>query len=403
MLVVTANWAIADGTVHGGPPNTAVRAFFRELRRTAWRAGFRHNGRYRPVDSIQIVFAGDTFDGLASLAWHGDLRPWQGGPRARSAAEQIAAAAARRGARLLAALGRLRRNGLSVPRADERGRPLPGTTCQAAVSVVCLVGDRDRVLDGHWFTAVAGRHGIPIGTEWSSDAVVVRHGAECDPLCGVPDLPVHGRAPTLAESLTVDLLVDFSRRLQDAPVPRATAAAVTSRLATAPPLQMPHTIAGCHEPAIRAVWQRSVQHWHSQAHATMPEAAVAHDTVDALAAWMEVGSGRDRHGLRHSPAAVIDGLHPRVPRRWSDSRLFVLGHPPATMHDVTEVGVRGGLCLGPAMAGALSMPAAVAFPVCGSQRGIWLTQDQWKVDRARTIHVAPCGGMSDEPGIVDAA
>lgn len=402
MLVVTANWAIADGTVHGGTSNATARAFFRELRRTAWRAGFRHDGRYRPVDSIQIVFAGDTFDGLASLVWQGDLRPWQGGPRARSAAEKIAAAAFRRGTRLMAQLGRLRRDGLSVPRADDRGRPLPGTACQAGVSVFCLVGDRDRVLDGDWFAAVAGRHGIPIGTEWSSDAVVVRHGEECDPLCGAAGRPTSGRPPTLAESLTVDLLVDFSRRLQNAPVPRGTAAAITSRLAMAAPLQMPHTIAGCREPAIRQAWQRSVRHWHSQAHLTMPEAAVSHDTVDALAAWMEAGSDRDWNGFHHSPAAAIDSLHPRPPRRWSGSRVFVLGHPAGRMHEGAEA-APGGFCLGPALADALSAPAAVAFPVSGSQRGIWLAYDTSTVDRPRTIHVAPCGGKSDEPGIVDAA
>jgi hypothetical protein len=118
MLVVTANWAIADGTVYGGPPSGVVRTFFREVRRAAWRAGFRHDGRYRPIESIQLVLAGDTFDGLSSLAWHGDLRPWQGGPRVRAAAERIAARAAHRGGRLLAALGRLNRDGLAVPQAD---------------------------------------------------------------------------------------------------------------------------------------------------------------------------------------------------------------------------------------------------------------------------------------------
>lgn len=402
MLVVTANWAITDGTVHGGPPNAVVRAFFQDLRRAAWRAGFRHDGRYRPVDSIQVVFAGDTFDGLTSLAWQGDIRPWQGGPRARATAEQIAAAAGRRGGRFLARLGRLQRDGLAVPRADGRGRPLPGTTCQAAVSVVCLVGDRDRVLEGDWFAEIAGRHGIPIGTEWSSDAVIIRHGAECDPLCGLPDRPVHGRGPTLAESLSVDLLVDFSRRLQNAAVPRAAAMAVTSRLASAPPLHMPFTIAGCREPAIRAEWQRSVHHWHSQAQATMPEAATAHDSVDALAAWMEAASGRGLHGLRNSVTATIDGLRPRVPQRWSDSRLFVFGHPPARMHDDSEASL-GGLCLGPATTGPRQRPNAVAFPVAKSPHGIWLSNDQQTIGRGHAIHVARSGIMSDEPGIVDAA
>jgi len=403
VLVVTANWAIADGTVHGGPPPAAVRTFFREVRRAAWRAGFRHDGLYSPIDSIQIVLAGDTFDGLTSLAWRDDLRPWQGGPRARAVAEQIAATAARRGRRLLAGLGRLQRDGLSVPQADERGRPVPGTTCQATVTGVCLVGDRDRVLDGHGFAALAARHGIQIGQEWSSDAIVIRHGSECDPLCGPPDLPVHGRSPTLAESLTVDLLVDFARRLHGLVAPRV-AAGITRRLATASPLHMPRTIAGCQEPALRAAWQRSVSHWHSQAHATMPEAAVEHDAVDALAGWLEAGIECDPYGSpRPLLSTVIDGLQPRAPRHWSDQRQFVLGHPPGRIQDDSEADRTSGICLGPAGPLAQDMPAAVVFPVDGSHHGIWLTGGQWKVDRVRTIHVAHGGVMSDEPGIVDAA
>ena len=407
MLVVTANWAIADGTVHGGPPPAAVRAFFREVRRAAWRTGFRHDGRYRPLEAIQIILAGDMFDGLTSLAWHGDLRPWQGGPRARAVAERIAAQAAHRGGRLLATLGRLQRDGLAVPEADVRGRPLPGTTRQAAVRVVGLVGDRDRVLDGHWFAAIAGRHGIPIGTEWSSDTMIIRHGSECDPLCGLPDvlppvrLPTQGWAPTLAESLAVDLIVDFARRLQGAAVTRSTATAVTRQLSTAAPLQMPRVIARFREPVIREAWQRSLHHWHSQAYATRPDAAVPFDALDSLAAWMEVGSDPESAPPRPALAAAIDALRPQLPRHWSDSRLFVLGHPPVTMSGLPESG--GSLCLGPAMHATGTMPVALAFPTTETRQGIWLSGNRQAIDRMQAIHVAPSGTMTNASGIVDAA
>jgi hypothetical protein len=418
MLVVTANWAIADGTAYGGPPRGAVRAFFRELRRAAWRAGFRRDGLYHPLDTIQIVLAGDTFDGLTSLAWHGDVRPWQGGPRARAAAEQIAVAATRRGARLLAGLGRLRRSGLAVPQADSRGRPLPGTTCRAAVQVVCLVGDRDRVLDGPWFAALAGRHGIAIGSEWASDSLIIRHGSECDPLCGPIDLPpqatlpLQARCPTLAESLAVDLLVEFARRMQGTEVPRSTAAMITRLLAAASPLEMPLAIARHPHPVIQTAWQRSVRHWHTQAHATLPEAEVQHDAVDALAAWMETSIPRDPARLRHSDsprhqlAAAIDSLRPRIPRRWPAAGLFVLGHPPASLtkpapwHFAEAV---GGYFLGPAPGSNLSMPPTVAFPEAETLRGVWLHEDRRDFTDSQRVHVAPCRVVGDEPGIVEAA
>lgn len=409
MLVVTANWALADGTVHVGPPPGAVTNFFRELRRVAWRAGFRHDGRYRPLDSVQIVLAGDTFDGLSSLAWRDSLRPWHGGGRVQTVVEKIATAATRRSARFLAGLARLQRAGISVPRADRQGRPLPGTTCQAAVTVVCLIGDRDRMLDGPWLANLAGRYGIHVGHEWSSDTVVVRHGSEFDPLGGCPDDFPGSRSPTLAESLAIDLLVNFAWRLLDQGVPRPTAAAITRRLTAAAPLELPRCIATCPEPAIREAWCRSVHYWHSQASATVPEAAVEHAVVDALAVWLEPGDEEDRHRHSRDLAAVIAHLRPRVARRSADSRLFVLGHPPGIMSRESPSEGGGCVCLGPSLRhgqrllGSEPMPATIAFPVAGSHRCSWLADGQSAVDRFRPVHVTTRGAREDEPGIIDAA
>ena len=36
------------------------------IQRSALRAGFRHDGRYKPLERLDIVFAGDTFDLYAS-------------------------------------------------------------------------------------------------------------------------------------------------------------------------------------------------------------------------------------------------------------------------------------------------------------------------------------------------
>ncbi len=409
MLVVTANWAIADGTVLGAPAPGMIRSFFRALRRAAWRTGFQRDGRYAPVPTIQIVLAGDTFDGLTSFAWHGDLRPWQGGPRVRAVAEHVAFKATRCGSRFLAGLVKLQRDGLAVPRADTRGRPMVSATCQAAVRVICLVGDRDRLLHDLWCTTVAGRYGIPVGTEWSSEAVTIRHGAECDPLCGIPDLHVmpdllgQGRVPTLAESLAVDLLVDFARRLRGAGVPQAAAVAVTRRLAAARPFQMPQAIAECHEPVFRTMWQRSVQHWHAQAYATVPESVAPFDAVDALAAWMEAASIPDPAGPRPALVAATDSLRPRVPLHRSDPRLVVLGHAPARKDHDTRVESTCGLCLGLPQRQVEPPVAALVLPDAGSRQAGWLTKNTWELESPQTIHVAPSGMMFNEPGIVDAA
>lgn len=421
MLVVTANWSIGDGTVHGSPPRGSVAAFLGELRRAAWRAGFGHDGRYRPLRDMQLVLAGDTFDGLTSLAWPRDVRPWQSGPRARDMAALVAANAFRQGRRLVAMLGRLRRDGLAVPQADARGRPLPGATRPASVSVVCLLGDRDRVLEGPWLSSSAARHGIVIGTEQASDALAIRHGAECDPLCGLARDHVQERGPTLGESLAIDLFAEFVRRLHAASMPAGFRAAIARRIATAPPFETPRHVAawlastgparlGAPELAaiVREAWHAAIDHWHVRARATTPEAAVEHDVVDALAAWMEAGirgAATGPHVLRPDP--VIESLRPRIVAPAAGSVALVLGHPSPDAVSVAGKAVASCICLGErlhrgyAHVGRHEALPAVAFPDATIGRAEWLVRAGLDPDRGALV--ARIGAPRDEPGIVDAA
>lgn len=419
MLVVTANWAIGDGTVHGGPPRESAATFLRRLRRAAWRAGFRRDGRYRPLEAVQLVLAGDTFDGLTSLAWQGDVRPWHEGARARAVAERIAAAAARRGVRLLAALSRLARNGLPVPRADARGRPMPGVTQRTPVSVVCLVGDRDRVLEGCWATAAVDRR-LAIGVEQAGDSLVIRHGAECDPLCLPPDRPAIGRPPSLGESLAVDLLAEFAGRLRGV-LPDRALATLARRLTMASPLDAPRILAGWLESVGRAAgegsasagreaWLRSVQHWHARAREASPDVAVAHDVVDDVAVWMEsaVHGNRIDSGLR--PGGPIEALRPRPPKSGPGGPMVVLGHPPAGLTAGRSAATAGRVCLGPSEAGHFPSshpweePPAVMCHDPLEPDAAWLPLEGHEHQRPLASPlITRVGAMPDEPGIVDAA
>ncbi len=47
MLVVTANWAIGDGTLWRRPLRGLVSRAWGVIQRSALRAGFRHDGRYQ--------------------------------------------------------------------------------------------------------------------------------------------------------------------------------------------------------------------------------------------------------------------------------------------------------------------------------------------------------------------
>ena len=76
MLVVTANWAIGDGTLWRRPLRGLVSRSMGCHPAISTRAGFRHDGRYQPLERLDIVFAGDTFDLYASRHWAtGDVRP----------------------------------------------------------------------------------------------------------------------------------------------------------------------------------------------------------------------------------------------------------------------------------------------------------------------------------------
>ena len=81
MLVVTSNWCVSDGTLSAGPPRRLIDRFRAEVRKASLRGGFRCDGSNRPVDAIDVVLAGDTFDWLISREWTGDVRPWDVGRR----------------------------------------------------------------------------------------------------------------------------------------------------------------------------------------------------------------------------------------------------------------------------------------------------------------------------------
>lgn len=76
MIVVTANWEIGDGSLWPGPAAGIMERFRAEVARAAVRAGWQCDGRYEPVRRVDVVFAGDTFDG--SPRANGSERPDRG-------------------------------------------------------------------------------------------------------------------------------------------------------------------------------------------------------------------------------------------------------------------------------------------------------------------------------------
>lgn len=300
MLAVTANWLLTDGSL-ALARGAGADAWLHAIRRTVIRAGFRRNGRYEPVDSVSLVLAGDTFDWLLSDIWSGRERPWHGGPRSREARSRVVAASLRAARPMLAGLQRWLRRGIPVPGAEARGRPSARDLVHAKVHAVLLAGDRDAWAGEEFFAHddTTRRFRVWVGDSWSDGDVTIRHGHDRDPVTyGVAGttVPGCGRLPSLAESLTVDLVVPFAMALKAEPALWHLARPRLGGLAAAGLIDMPKAVGrliglwGLGTPVGRRVlmtWRRCVAAWTASAHRETPVTETEHDVVGPVANWLE--------------------------------------------------------------------------------------------------------------------
>jgi hypothetical protein len=377
MLVVTSNLAVGDGTLfraggrHAGLPLLVHRA--------AIRGGFRDTGTYRPIESLHLVVAGDTFDWLASATWCGGAKPWHGGARARESLLGVATASVRSARRLFATLTRWSRHGLPVPDADARGRPC-SRAAVVPVRVTLLAGDRDAAL------AEVARHlpGQPftIGECWSDDALTIRHGHDLDPTCRRADderaASSGGRPPTLAESVGIDLVARFAVAVRRLTPELPGVGRLLRGLACSRPVDLPLTVAAWRAAVDRdgtlaaeqlglvaSAWRRAVADWLNAARCEVPACEVEFDAVHCLAAWLDTAF---RHaegplvmpaGIRRLRGSPPSGRGPTgSPSGTVAGRQLVLGH----FADVSGGGLNGptvGLAAGTEGFPGLEPPATI--------------------------------------------
>jgi hypothetical protein len=335
MLVVSANWAIADGTLVSHPRRLQAE-WLAAVSRAAVRGGFRRDGRYAAIDRLDVVLAGDTFDALTTTAWLGGVRPWHEGCRAAGVAGRVLTAAAARGRRLLAGLAAWARSGVEVPAADRRGRPDAARRIRVPVRVAILPGDRDRWLAGA--AARFARRGIAVAPSWSVDGVSVVHGAELDPFC-CPAAGADVGRPTLGASLAVDLVARFGAAVRSLPGLWPECRPLVGRLAASRPLDLPLVVgewlARLPVAAIGEQWRASVAAWRRQARLVDPIGDVGFDAIDAVAAWMD-----DLDPQRCAPGGVADlgGLLAEPAPVAAAAGVVVLGHRGPSV-DATVVGL----------------------------------------------------------------
>lgn len=404
MLVVTANWGIGDGTVANGAAPARAQAFAAALRRAAARSGCRGDGRYRPPERVDVVFAGDTFDWLVSTRWADRDRPWHAGRRSAAVRRDIARASLAHAWATLYPVLALVRRGLSLPAADRRGRPVWTRSVTVPVGVVLLTGDRDARLETVGAGRLAHRLGVRIGSGAAWGQIVIHHGHEAGP-------PDHRRGsaaadtatPTLTESVLVDLLVPFSIERAAAALPGL----LRQLAAASSPLDMPHMIAAAARhgdadmprdagTALVDGWRRAVERWHRAARRSVTEHGAPFDPFDALADWL---SATDAPPGRSPPSllAAITAL--------PDPRVFAGAAPVAILGHAPGAATVGGGCvgLGPP-------PPSVAAPdgaatTVGGPGSAWLVPAVELVDPVRAVVVtdpAAIHSLTPLPGFAEA-
>lgn len=377
MLVVTANWALSDGSL---APSRANRAapWLELIRRAIARAGVGRDGRYRPVAAATLVMAGDTFDWLLSDVWTGRDRPWHTGRRSAEVRMRVAAAAARAAVPAARLVRRWIRQGVPIPAADARGRPSARAGSRVRFQAVLLAGDRDR-----WLTELAitaDRLGVLVGEEWSDGVHHVRHGHDLDPLTHGPGLPSGScdRPPTLAESLAIDLVVAFAAASREDAMLWRVVRPWLAQLASAGPLGLPARIAALvgggdrTEPGsavgtrLGGLWRRCLDRWHAIARRDLPTCEAEFDAVGDLAAWL--------------------------------GDLAPAGPPPASLQRLTAAARAGG-------AAGRSLPghaAADQIPSCSCHLPDLSWQEPLELPAAGSA-VVSVGAMDAGRGLVDAA
>ena len=83
MLVVISDLHLGDGTTANSIPTSAFELFAGRLQESVQFASWRQNGKYIPIEEIDIALMGDILDPLHSTLWldtmPGDadyIRPW---------------------------------------------------------------------------------------------------------------------------------------------------------------------------------------------------------------------------------------------------------------------------------------------------------------------------------------
>jgi hypothetical protein len=239
MLVTISDLHLTDGSNGIGLDPGALDMFAQRLADLAMRASWRTDGRYRPVDRIDLVLLGDVLDLVRSRRWlEGSVRPWSDltSPQLLETTSLIVDDVLSHNDAALRTLRALGTEGIiRLPQTSHSGQPIAGSDgAPVPVIVHYMVGNTDWLLHvrGSGFDLLRQRvsHAMGLINEHKQpfphdptesddllDALrrhgtLARHGDVFDPLhCGDDR-----DSASLGDAITIELVQRFLMEVEEA-------------------------------------------------------------------------------------------------------------------------------------------------------------------------------------------
>jgi UDP-2,3-diacylglucosamine pyrophosphatase LpxH len=329
MLVIASDLHLNDGSAGSLLGAGAAELLIDRACELAWRASWRADGSYSPLERLDLVLLGDTLDITRSARWlQGQTRPWTD-PQSPAAIETtglIVDDILRKNVDIIRQLRSLATEGVvTVPHVGSNGQPLLGEEeLLVPVRTHLLVGDHDWPLHlpGPGYDLIrhkvahhlglANQHNRPFPHEASESdelaelarrhRVLFRHGDIFDPLAFAENRD----SASLGDVISVELICRFLQRIEKELAgdlsPQAIAA-LKQLDEVRPVLLVPSWMEGvlerfvpqiAHRNAVRRTWDNLVESLLELPITRQLTRRIGAEVLDGLAAALQF-SRRDSH------------------------------------------------------------------------------------------------------------
>ena len=324
MLVILSDLHLTDGTAGAMLPAGSMDLVCERLGDLAWRASWRADGTYQPIDRIDMVLLGDVLDITGSQRWlAGQARPWGDvqSPLVSDCVAGIVDDILRKNVQSIRTLRSLATEAtISLPPATASGQPVPDAEeMPVAVYSHYMVGNHDWPLHlaGAQYDVIRHKvthhlglvtpHNKPFAHEGIENdelhdalrrhRVLARHGDIFDPLAFADDRD----ASSLGDAITIELIARFISHIEQelvADLPPACAQALAEIDQIRPMLLIPAWMEGmlartgctmAQRNAIKRVWDYIVEQFLHLEIVRKCSSASSVDLIDGLAAALKFG------------------------------------------------------------------------------------------------------------------